>query len=566
MRNNWSWRKLWSSRGGRGQSWRSRAEQSAPAETFEPRVVLSAVSASQSGAVDLHQHSGIERVARIVNGTQSSGYPAVGLIGDTADDFCSGTLIAPQYVLTAGHCAVGVADTVGTFTIGGHTYHTEKVYLNPGYNDSAIGSDSANDIAIYKLNEPVVGIAPMPIFRGTPQVGQLLTLVGFGGGGTGTTGSNGDFGIKRVGTTPIDNVTPKLIEWNFDNNSESNTAPGDSGGPAFVTVGGVKYIAGVTSGGDSATSGIGDHSYDTRVDAYADWIATIAGLSSGGDVPVVSVRATDAVAAETRVGQPANRGQYQVSRTGPTAAPLIVFYTMSGSATNGIDYSRLSGSVTIPAGRSSVTMTVSPIDDSLVEGTEDVVLTITPRSTYSKDVARNSATITIEDNDTAARTNDNFADRRALTGSNITATGDNRSATLEVGEPNPAEVSGGKSVWWTWTAPSTGRFTISTAGSSFDTTLGVYTGSSLTSLQLVAENDDADSRSGIVTSQVTFNAVAGTKYQILVDGYDGASGDITLRLNSAGTTFAASRLAVPRRDAVLMDSVFQNYHDLARRL
>lgn len=662
--------------------------QFTPAETFEPRVVLSAVNPAQSGAADLQQSSAVERTARIINGTQTSDYAAVGLIGDTSDDFCSGTLIAPQYVLTAGHCAEGVADTAGTFTIGGRTYHTEKVFLHPNYNPNAIGSDSANDIAIYKLSEPVVGITPMPIYRGTPQVGQLLTLVGFGGGGTGTTGSNGDFGIKRVGTTPIDQVTPKLIEWNFDNNSESNTAPGDSGGPAFVTVGGVKYIAGVTSGGDSANASIGDHSFDTRVDAFATWITSIAGVTgdgggsgpalptlsivatdsaaaettvsqvantgtytitrtgstdadlvvslnysgsatSGSDysslpaqvtilagqasvtltvapiddtlsepsetvlatlqssgsynldstktaatvtiadndraLPTISLRATDAEAAETRVGQTANRGQFQVTRTGSTTASMTIYYTVSGTATNGTDYARLSGSVIIPAGRSSATISLSPIDDALAEGTENVVLTLASRTNYSVDATQNTATATILDNDAANRTNDNFADRTVMSGSSVTAISDNRTATNEAGEPNPVGVSGSKSVWFTWTAPSNGSFTISTSGSSFDTTLGVYTGNSVSSLKLVAENDDADYNAGDYTSLVTINAVAGTKYQIQVNGFNGDSGDIKLSINAAATTFS-NRTTIPRRDTGLIDSAFRNYSDLARRM
>ncbi len=647
--------------------------------------MLSAVSMSQSGAVELHQHSELAVSTRIVNGTQTSDYPAVGLIGESGDHFCTGTLIAPQYVLTAAHCAEGVGNTSGTFTVGGQSYQTERVYLHPNYNGNAIGSDSANDIAIYKLSSLVVGITPMDIFRGIPQVGQLLTLVGFGGGGNGTTGTNGDFGIKRVGTTPIDEVSRTLISWNFDNNTEANTAPGDSGGPAFVTVGGIKYIAGVTSGGDSPDASIGDHSFDTRVDAYAAWITSIAGVTGGGGggdvlstlsivatdaaaaettvtqttntgtytisrtgatdaalvvslsysgaasigsdysslptlvtipagqssvtltvtplddslaessesviatlqssgaynldsvrsaatvtiadndqtLPTISIRATDAVAAETRTGQVANRGQYQVTRTGSTASSLTVFYTVSGAATNGTDYTRLVGSITIPAGRSSATISVSPVDDALTEGTESVVLTLATRSNYSIDGTRGTATVTIEDNETAARTNDNFADRQLLTGSSVTATGDNRTATRESGEPNIAGVSGSKSVWWTWTATATGRFTLSTAGSSFDTTLGVYTGSSVTSLQLVAENDDANYSAGTLTSQVTIDAVAGTQYQIQVNGYESASGDITLRLNPAATTFAANRPAATRRDASQIDSVFQNYGDLA---
>lgn len=685
MRKNWSssWLKLWTGRNRRSQSALADSGRFAPAETFEPRTVMSAVSVSQSGAVELQQSSGVERSARIVNGTQTSDYPAVGLIGDTSDDFCTGTLIAPQYVLTAGHCAEGVGNTSGTFTVGGQSYQTERVYLHPNYNGNAIGSDSANDIAIYKLSQPVVGITPMDIFRGIPQVGQLLTLVGFGGGGNGTTGSNGDFGIKRVGTTPIDEVSRTLISWNFDNNTEANTAPGDSGGPAFVTVAGIKYIAGVTSGGDSPNASIGDHSFDTRVDAFAAWITSITGIggsdlptlsvvvsdaaaaettvsqtanlgtytinrtgstsdalvvslsysgsaSSGSDylslptlvtipagqssmtltvaplddslaessesviatlqtsgaynldsvrsaatvtiadndqtLPTISLRATDPVAAETRTGRVANRGQYQITRTGSTTSSLTVFYNVAGNATNGTDYTRLGGSITIPPGRSSATISVSPVDDALSEGTENVVLTLAVRSNYSIDVALAAATIKIEDNDTAVRTNDNFADRQLLTGSNVTATGDNRTATRETGEPNVAAVSGSKSVWWTWTAPSTGRFTLSTAGSSFDTTLGVYKGSSVTSLQLVAENDDADFFGGTLTSEVTIDAVAGTQYQIQVNGYESASGDITLRLNPAATAFAANRLAASRRDASQIDSVFQSYGALARRL
>ncbi len=103
----------------------------------------------------------------------------------------------------------------------------------------------------------------------------MLTLVGFGEGGTGASGGNGDFGIKRIGTTPIDGVQPHLVTWNFDNEKESNTAPGDSGGPAYIQSGGVYYVAGVTSGGTRDNAGLGDFSFDTRVDAYAAWIDSI---------------------------------------------------------------------------------------------------------------------------------------------------------------------------------------------------------------------------------------------------------------------------------------------------
>ncbi len=672
LRKLFSWSFLAGSQHGSG-NWRSRRAARVPAEveSFEPRVVLSAVHGASSVSAALLQAEVVGAQARIVNGTQTSGYPAVGLIGGDGDDFCSGTLIAPQYVLTAAHCAEGVANTAGQFTIGGRTYRTERVYVHPGYTGD-VGSDSSDDIAIYKLSEPVVGIAPIPIFRGTPQVGQILTLVGFGGGGTGNTGSNGDFGIKRVGTTPIDEVSRTLISWNFDNNSESNTAPGDSGGPAFLTVNGVLYLAGVTSGGDSATAGIGDHSFDTRVDAYASWIDSIVGTAStlatvsiaasdanaaetlstqtanngtftitrtgptdssltvsiavsgsatnGSDynrlpttvtipvgqtsttltltpiddtlsesnetamitlsgssaynvdsaksnatvtiadndrvLPRVSIIASDAVAAETRTGQAVNRGQFTISRTGSTSAPLTLSYAVTGSATNGTDYNRLSGTVTIAAGRSSVNVVVSPVDDSSVEGTENIVVTLNAGSAYAVDATKATAAIDVLDNDVGVRSNDNFADSQTLTGTNVTVTGSNTTATAEFGEPNPAGISGGKSVWWSWTASSSGTATLSTAGSNFDTTLGVYTGNSLASLQSVAENDDENYDGGVYSSRVSFNVVAGTTYRIQVDGYQGDSGNITLNLVQSATSFAA------RQRTAITDAVFADYRRL----
>ncbi len=127
--------------------------------------------------------------------------------------------------------------------------------------------------------------------------------------------------------------------------------------------------------------------------------------------------------------------------------------------------------------------------------------------------------------------NDSFATRIQLFGTNITATGSNVGATLEAGEPDP-NFTGGKSVWWTWTAPASGYLTLSTADSTFDTTLAVFTGSVLTNLTLIAFND-TDS----VTSILHFNVVAGLSYQIQVDGCDSdlyavnnAAGQISLQL------------------------------------
>ncbi len=132
-----------------------------------------------------------------------------------------------------------------------------------------------------------------------------------------------------------------------------------------------------------------------------------------------------------------------------------------------------------------------------------------------------------------APTNDNFAQRTVIAGSVVTATGSNVGATKEPNEPAHAGNPGGASVWWTWTAPANGTYAITTRGSSFDTILGVYVGASVSSLALVAANDDGLNMG--TASLVSFAANAGTSYQIAVDGYNGASGDIVLSVYPAVT-------------------------------
>ncbi len=104
----------------------------------------------------------------------------------------------------------------------------------------------------------------------------------------------------------------------------------------------------------------------------------------------------------------------------------------------------------------------------------------------------------------------------------------NGSAEKEASEPLHADTAGGRSLWWTWIAPASGAFTLSTSGSSFDTLLAVYTGSSVSSVSEVASNDDDANGTAGNTSLVKFNASAGTEYRIAVDGKNGDSGLIRL--------------------------------------
>jgi hypothetical protein len=119
--------------------------------------------------------------------------------------------------------------------------------------------------------------------------------------------------------------------------------------------------------------------------------------------------------------------------------------------------------------------------------------------------------------------NDNFASAIVISGATATVTGYNTNATKETGEPNHAGNIGGRSIWWKWTAPQSGVATIDTRGSLCDTTLGIYLGTTLSTLATVASNDDV--QDGVIQySSVTFNASSGVTYYIAVDGFNGNDG------------------------------------------
>lgn len=135
-----------------------------------------------------------------------------------------------------------------------------------------------------------------------------------------------------------------------------------------------------------------------------------------------------------------------------------------------------------------------------------------------------------------APTNDDFASAKVLARISDEAWGSTSGATRETGEPNPS-TGVGPSIWWKWVPTSTGRVTLSTYGSNFDTVLGVYVGSSVSTLTKLITNDNANADTK--TSAVTFNANAGSTYRIVVAGKAAGDGG-TVRLNG---------LAYPTNDA-----------------
>ncbi|NLY02135.1 MAG: hypothetical protein GXY83_39125, partial [Rhodopirellula sp.] len=309
--------------------------------------------------------------------------------------------------------------------------------------------------------------------------------------------NNGTYRITRTGST----VAALAVTF-----TESGTAARGAGDDYVLRVGGV-VVSGTT-----VTIPAGQASVDVTLEVLDDdevettETATLT-LSSGtgytvgaesnatvsiaddNDTPVVTITATDNTAAE-----PSNNGTYRITRTGSTGAALTVTFAESGTAARGAggDYVLKVGtadvtgtSVTIPAGQSSVDVTLEVINDTTLETAETAVLTLQAGTGYTVG-AEESATVNIADDDTPVVTiaaTDAAAAEPSNNGTyRITRTGSTTAAvTVTFAESGTAaRGAGGDYVLKVGTADVTGTsVTIPAGQSSVDVTLEVINDTTL---------------------------------------------------------------------------------------
>jgi hypothetical protein len=128
---------------------------------------------------------------------------------------------------------------------------------------------------------------------------------------------------------------------------------------------------------------------------------------------------------------------------------------------------------------------------------------------------------------------DEFTNATSIMAVSNSVRGASFSATREPGEPGYPGLSTSNSVWYSWRAPATGIVTFDTRGSAIDTALAVYLGNSINSLVEIASDDDS---AGFHSSRVSWNAVAGTDYRVLIDGVTGETGNYVCNWNLETTT------------------------------
>ncbi|RYD72493.1 MAG: hypothetical protein EOP84_23085, partial [Verrucomicrobiaceae bacterium] len=116
------------------------------------------------------------------------------------------------------------------------------------------------------------------------------------------------------------------------------------------------------------------------------------------EVNAVSISSPDPIAAETREDETPETGTFVISFQSPVLANTDVFLKYSGSAVKVADYKSLPEKVTIPAGQISTTITLEPVDDTIIEGGETVVVQLDPKREY-RIGDQNQAQVIIFDNE-----------------------------------------------------------------------------------------------------------------------------------------------------------------------
>jgi MYXO-CTERM domain-containing protein len=212
----------------------------------------------------------------------------VAVLGDSG--VCTGTLIAPDVVLTAGHCAdinprTVIANTVDYSRAGGVRVRTSRTVAFPSWERSF-------DVAVVVLAEPITTVTPRRVGTGCTfnqfTSNTMVRLVGFGA--TSMDGRAQNTLLKEAMTAVLDPTCAS------GNGCEASIAPGgefiaggtgsadscfgDSGGPVYLeTSRGPILVGAVSRGVDNAATPCGGGGIYVRTDKIIAWIEEVAGTT-----------------------------------------------------------------------------------------------------------------------------------------------------------------------------------------------------------------------------------------------------------------------------------------------
>ncbi len=232
--------------------------------------------------------------ANVIGGTAvpAGRWPdAVAVLG--AQGSCTGTLIAPDVVLTAGHCADAnptevIADTIDYNGTGGKRATVKSITAYPNW-------ESSYDVAVIVLNAPITGVTPRKVGTSCTfepfRAAMNVQLVGFGstdiqGGGANTKLREASAPVTDPACTGGNGCVQAISpggEFIAGGNGKDSCF-GDSGGPVYLdTPRGTIVIGAVSRGLDNAATPCGGGGIYVRTDAVVAWIEATTGKTVSKD-------------------------------------------------------------------------------------------------------------------------------------------------------------------------------------------------------------------------------------------------------------------------------------------
>ncbi len=218
-------------------------------------------------------------VSAVIGGAESASPPAGSavMVLTSRGGMCSGVVIAPDVVLTAGHCVAGTAETRIHFKgpDGAPVLIAPSARaLHPGYDPGAIaGRRRSIDLALVRSSEPLPGrFAPATLSADMPRKGDAVALGGYGLAQGGDPRSTGTFRSAALGV--VEPYGPSRILLWLAGAGRAGACEGDSGGPVALPGG-----AGVAVTSGAAGSGgrdCGAMSQAVLLGPQRDWIDRIA--------------------------------------------------------------------------------------------------------------------------------------------------------------------------------------------------------------------------------------------------------------------------------------------------
>jgi ankyrin repeat protein len=203
---------------------------------------------------------------------------------------CAATLIDSTWLLMAAHCVQGREDSFFTSRHHGSKYRIEKIFVHPHFDRK---NDEDHDMALVQLKDPITTGKPATLYSANDEKGKAVVFVGRGTYGNGRDGLLKDDGIQRGATNTIISVSEKVIGFQFNSPKDATimegiSSRGDSGGPAFISLGSELYVAGVSSYQDKVGLKEGTYGvmeYYTRVSTHLNWLSTTIGNTPAANIP-----------------------------------------------------------------------------------------------------------------------------------------------------------------------------------------------------------------------------------------------------------------------------------------